>query len=252
MAAGKEQSKMANKRFGRLLVAGYNAEESKRLGVDIYNCVCDCHNKIVTRGNSLRSGKTKSCGCITDKINEIGNRYGRLLVIGDVHSPDKQARWLCKCDCGNEIIVRGGSLRSGHTKSCGCLAKQMVSGRNSARQGEQRPRYTGSARCGEGIVKQLEFHEHIRKRDSYTCRECNKTQDMELKEIGVRLSVHHKDENHFNNTDENAVTLCAKCHAELHNKSRAAELCVEQEQKAFDAACWAVEQEQSERTNRRD
>lgn len=35
----------------------------------------------------------------------------------------KRSYWLCKCDCGNDIVVSIGHLRNGHTKSCGCLKK---------------------------------------------------------------------------------------------------------------------------------
>lgn len=55
-------------------------------------------------------------------IDETGNRYGRLLVLERVKNSTKdQAQWRCMCDCGNEIIVPGGRLRSGNTKACGCL-----------------------------------------------------------------------------------------------------------------------------------
>jgi len=56
-------------------------------------------------------------------INEIGNRYGRLVVLERKGSNIKSglAMWKCLCDCGNEITVRGSSLRCGATKSCGCL-----------------------------------------------------------------------------------------------------------------------------------
>lgn len=30
-------------------------------------------------------------------------------------------KWKCKCECGNEIIVFGYALTTGHTNSCGCL-----------------------------------------------------------------------------------------------------------------------------------
>lgn len=53
--------------------------------------------------------------------NETGNRYGRLTVIKRVENNHRaDAQWLCLCDCGNEIITTGVSLRSGHTQSCGC------------------------------------------------------------------------------------------------------------------------------------
>jgi hypothetical protein len=51
-----------------------------------------------------------------------GNRYGKLIVIKRVKS-DKQnnSRWLCQCDCGNTTITRKNALKSGQTKSCGCI-----------------------------------------------------------------------------------------------------------------------------------
>ena len=56
-------------------------------------------------------------------IDLTGQRFNRLIVIErDVEKKDKsrQAWWKCKCDCGNELSVRGQSLRSGNTQSCGC------------------------------------------------------------------------------------------------------------------------------------
>lgn len=61
-----------------------------------------------------------------NKICEIGNRYGRLLVISECGiNNNKKVLWLCKCDCGNEKKIVGGNLRSGGSKSCGCLAKEL-------------------------------------------------------------------------------------------------------------------------------
>lgn len=53
--------------------------------------------------------------------NEIGNRYGRLTVIERADNIGPYAAWKCSCDCGGETIVRGQALRSGTTKSCGCI-----------------------------------------------------------------------------------------------------------------------------------
>jgi len=53
--------------------------------------------------------------------DEIGNKYGKLTVLEKLDIRSRDTKWICKCDCGNEIIVPGKSLRSGNTKSCGCL-----------------------------------------------------------------------------------------------------------------------------------
>jgi hypothetical protein len=55
------------------------------------------------------------------RIDETGNRYGRLTVlrVGEKRTR-KILHWLCKCDCGNEAEVRGYNLRCGKATSCGC------------------------------------------------------------------------------------------------------------------------------------
>ena len=68
--------------------------------------------------------------------NEIGNIYGYLTVIARAENDkDNRAQWLCKCKCGNEVIVRGKSLRSGNTKSCGCYQKERAAQSNMDRVG---------------------------------------------------------------------------------------------------------------------
>ena len=54
-------------------------------------------------------------------IDETGNRYGRLLVCRRAVTDDKNVSWLCRCDCGNETVVRGDHLREGASRSCRCL-----------------------------------------------------------------------------------------------------------------------------------
>jgi hypothetical protein len=58
-------------------------------------------------------------------INEYGKRYGRLRVVGKKSFPGawKRRYWVCKCACGNAKIVSGLDLRSGHSRSCGCLLR---------------------------------------------------------------------------------------------------------------------------------
>jgi len=55
-------------------------------------------------------------------IDETGNKYGRLRVIGRFkNNRYGNARWLCLCVCNKMVIVFGSGLRNGNTKSCGCL-----------------------------------------------------------------------------------------------------------------------------------
>lgn len=61
------------------------------------------------------------------KLDLTGEKYGRLTVIKEVEPVGYKRRYLCKCVCGNEKIVKMNKLRDGTTKSCGCYNKERVS-----------------------------------------------------------------------------------------------------------------------------
>lgn len=110
--------------YGNLKVIG-RAENNKN-GRAKWTCQCSCGNIIEVLGVTLRNGATQSCGCLQKKraaeantLLETGKRYGKLTVIARSGSVNGYATWRCKCDCGKEIVVRGVSLRSGNTLSCG-------------------------------------------------------------------------------------------------------------------------------------
>lgn len=55
-------------------------------------------------------------------IDMTGKRSGRLVVIEIAGSDvDGQVLWRCQCECGNTTLTRGCHIRTGKTKSCGCL-----------------------------------------------------------------------------------------------------------------------------------
>lgn len=55
-------------------------------------------------------------------IDISGKRFGRILVLKYVG----KSKWLCRCDCGNEKIIRRDALIQGRTKSCGCFQKEIA------------------------------------------------------------------------------------------------------------------------------
>lgn len=53
-------------------------------------------------------------------------RFGKLLAIKRIgNNKYKQSLWLCKCNCGREVIIRAYCLKNGSTKSCGCYRKEF-------------------------------------------------------------------------------------------------------------------------------
>lgn len=69
---------------------------------------------------------------MSKRIDLTNKRFGKLTVLSpSINRIGGELAWLCKCDCGGEKEIRGHSLRSGGSKSCGCsnARKQDMIGR---------------------------------------------------------------------------------------------------------------------------
>jgi hypothetical protein len=57
------------------------------------------------------------------KLDLVNQKFNRLLVISFSHQNEKSLSyyWNCVCDCGKKVITKTYNLKSGHTKSCGCI-----------------------------------------------------------------------------------------------------------------------------------
>jgi len=67
--------------------------------------------------------KNLHAGVIMANLIDIcGMKYGRLSVISrGLKMPSGKYKWNVKCDCGKQLSVEGNNLKTGHTRSCGCL-----------------------------------------------------------------------------------------------------------------------------------
>lgn len=64
-----------------------------------------------------------------------GKRFGRLTVLSlYCRTPQRKYLWKCQCDCGNICIVYGSKLRTGYTKSCGCLRHNSPSNKTHGKK----------------------------------------------------------------------------------------------------------------------
>ncbi|ANZ60064.1 hypothetical protein AYR62_01905 [Secundilactobacillus paracollinoides] len=80
---------------------------------------------------------------MSKRIDLTDRRFGRLVVLqfGGRNAVNQNAMWLCQCDCGERVVVDGVRLRSGTTKSCGCLRRELSKKR--VRQNDQFQHYVG-------------------------------------------------------------------------------------------------------------
>ena len=56
----------------------------------------------------------------------IGDRFGRLTVVGMVKNKRNTTVMVCKCECGKEKTYEPSNLALGKTNSCGCLQKEII------------------------------------------------------------------------------------------------------------------------------
>ena len=65
------------------------------------------------------------------KLNDLtGKVFGRLSVVSRAENLGKHVLWNCVCECGNRVSSSSTHLSTGHTKSCGCLAAELLEKRN--------------------------------------------------------------------------------------------------------------------------
>lgn len=124
-------SDLIGKRYGKLTVV--SRSENNHKGNTMWLCKCDCGKEKIALGYDLTHGRTVSCGC--NNVGKIaptrkdltGMRFGTLTVesISEEKSIRGNLSWNCVCDCGARVVVNGGNLKSGHTKShSGCPLKE--------------------------------------------------------------------------------------------------------------------------------
>lgn len=104
-------------------------------------------------------------------IDLHGQTFGRLTVLAQVKPPDTPrswrslnwAYWLCECQEGNRVVVRGANLRSGNTKSCGCFKREQLSTATRTHRKVRVAPVDGHAAFNQGIawaLKQLLAADH--------------------------------------------------------------------------------------------
>lgn len=168
-------------------------------------CDCDCGWSCVKSSQWLRrAGEQANCGCLNGWLplhiqNLVGVTFGKLTVIEFSKTSGGIARWVCRCECGNEVVRKTVDLTTGLAQSCGCskITSAKAVGRLYAVYQQVK---TGAASRG------LDFElsrDQVSRIVSSPCRYCGR-------EPSPRNGVDRLD-NSVGYTAENSVSCCRQC-----------------------------------------
>lgn len=137
-------------------------------------------------------------------------KYGKLTAIEYLG----KSQWRCKCDCGNEKIVYGGHLESGHTKSCGCFRSPRIDltgqvyGRLTVVEWLGNGKWKCQCSCGNVVFVKTD---NLRSKNTQSCGCYQKEQtskatfkDLTGKTFGKLTVIERVENNRFGHT-------CYKC-----------------------------------------
>lgn len=115
--------------FGR-----WTALESYSMENRYVLCRCECGTERRVFGIALTNSHSLSCGkCVKSRPRppkepylRAGAVFGRLTLLEDVTYAHDRPRWRCGCGTKAEIEVDASSVKFGHTGSCGCLHRELM------------------------------------------------------------------------------------------------------------------------------
>lgn len=120
--------------FGRWKVLKHDDERTLETKRTYWICECQCPKKTIrsVKYETLKNGKSRSCGCLArEKYNQNnaqkvqGKKFNHLTLIEptDQRTSNGKILWKCQCDCEKKTIIykNQNAVTSGAIKSCGCV-----------------------------------------------------------------------------------------------------------------------------------
>lgn len=160
---------------------------------------------------------------------EPGDRFERLVVIEFSHNDKRHRRhYIVKCDCGNTKTVQGTLLRSGNTRSCGCLArdakkaKTLPENRGVVNQIILQYKRHAKSRGIEFFLTYKEVDELVRKPCEYCGDVGGNVKKTKNYKEGFRYNGIDRVDSSGQYTSNNVVPCCAICNRAKRDMPRAA------------------------------
>lgn len=156
-----------------------------------------------------------------------GKKFGRLTVLKyNSHSKHKHLMWKCECVCGKVINTLGYSLKNGETKSCGCLAIEMLTKRNKLKKGQASFNALLSSYKKGAKRRNLDFNltkEQFKKLTQQNCYYCGIIPNRKTKVKNANGDYIYNGVDRKNNKEsytlKNSVSCCRTCNLAKHSMS---------------------------------
>lgn len=218
----KNVKNLVGQKFGKLTVIEFSHVHKTR-GSAIWICSCECSVTTMVNGADLRAGKTNSCGCLTHRLSIgedlTGRKFGRWTVIkyfgriGKTKRHEKHS-YECKCACGNTKIVDKYCLLAGHSQSCGCYNKEIVSQTGSKSPNWNPNRTQEDREITRQTPEYRQWRQSVLRKYNFTCQITG--------QIGGKLVAHHifnwaQNKNLRYNLN-NGIILSKKIHKLFHQE----------------------------------
>lgn len=124
---------------------------------------------------------------MTPHIDLVGHKFGRLTVISFAYILKNNRWWHCLCKCGNKKTLTTAVLKGGHSRSCGCLARDFAKARATKHGKHGIPEYeiwkSMKQRCHNENAKDYHFYGA---RGISVCEKWRDSFDAFIEDIGYR------------------------------------------------------------------
>lgn len=113
-------------------------------------------------------------------LNLEGQRFGRLTAISMASGRrDGRLLWNCICDCGTSALATSAALRGGHTRSCGCLRRELSAVKRRAMIGRRFSRWTVISEIEADIYSYPDRTTHRQRRFMCQC-DCGTRRSVQM------------------------------------------------------------------------
>lgn len=183
-----------------------------------------CNSPYTMLKENIKKRSTNLCRrCVKRKTlsDLIGKTINDVQILGfdtdRIRSDGSHiAIFLCKCVCGKEFSAFANSVKSGHTKSCGCFKTDLRRGAWSGSNNPQFANLSEEERASADNIRKLPEYEKWRQdvisRDFGECQKCGSDLFIEVHHIrsykqnpGLAVNI------------DNGIVLCSTCHREYHS-----------------------------------